>query len=755
MNPKGGWQLFGAGLLDSAVDVAKSEFVIQVDWSQSTWGVGGMFTLDSPIGSENLSAIQLEVRTKKGSKAKIYTELATLGDANVVFPRNKAKDVTNKWQTLISPVADMINDRPNRSSTEFVNADWKKIRIIKILFATPEEESPAADDIFIRDPELIFNSPKPIDKEGSDKIKKSSIQSEQRGRALTDFEGLKLDNPITPALEPHYDADNSHGLGREAYEKTMDLSTQAQNEGKSQREISNVLLYGAGKCRDQGAYDYAITLFNAATQEDPTNANAHRVYGDFLMGYRGLYEHAAERYFVAQELIEKNPESYDDKLKDALTRSLHILHRDGQDGVPLHTSKKMSFFFTSSLNYSKPSVDPWVLFDQQLRVEKIINDEDEFLLSLLEREENPVGSIDERLDEEGNTIRSRMAENAIKRDAIPFKLDRRNEVTEYDGELLIRLGKKSLPYFRLSWVESNINTSNINPEDLEHPFDGEFKGLSALIGKNVLISPNLDLNFEGIFRKNRVRTDDSFNNTRIAKAKSNTYNLESRLTFYLAANTLKLSLGGTFSEIDRTEGGINSKQFDDTSNSERINLRLSTFKPPQKAENPSRFRGRRSNHYEFSLLRTENRIEIEANGKDTPVNYKPQFGLEVLGLHRGYIDLFVNYNLSISESSSGPSQGNIESHQVRIIPSYVTVYNLYSEDFVTGIEFFSIDFPFEVTYGENDGDYERYRWGVGLNAVITTPLNFRLFPKLTADYAYYPDLNRDDWGVFAGLTVRY
>ena len=170
--PKGGWRLFGSGLLDSAVDIPKSEIIINVDWMKSSWGIGGMFTWDAPIIDKNLSAIQVDVRTKKGSKTKIYAGMATKKDANLIFPRTKAKDVTNQWQTFIFTVSEMIKDMPNASSVEFTDGDWRKIQIIKVLFTTPEKKDVPRDDILIRNPELIYDVSEPTNKVNPGSVKK-------------------------------------------------------------------------------------------------------------------------------------------------------------------------------------------------------------------------------------------------------------------------------------------------------------------------------------------------------------------------------------------------------------------------------------------------------------------------------------------------------------------------------------------------------------------------------------------------------
>jgi len=44
--PKGGWFIFGYGVMDSASEPENKGFLIDVDWSKSVWGVGSMFNME-------------------------------------------------------------------------------------------------------------------------------------------------------------------------------------------------------------------------------------------------------------------------------------------------------------------------------------------------------------------------------------------------------------------------------------------------------------------------------------------------------------------------------------------------------------------------------------------------------------------------------------------------------------------------------------------------------------------------------------
>jgi len=150
--------------------------------------------------------------------------------------------------------------------------------------------------------------------------------------------------------------------------------------GGSSRQRSDVLLQGAATCRDLGANGYALELFEASVEADPENANAHRVYADYLMGYRGLYEQAAYHYYEALERVRRAPETYSADFKRSLERSMQILHRDGGDGMPLRTTRSVSIFAESTVGYRDGAVNPLAvsagdgsLISQQLKTESFLD----------------------------------------------------------------------------------------------------------------------------------------------------------------------------------------------------------------------------------------------------------------------------------------------------------------------------------------------------------------------------------------------
>jgi porin len=153
---KCGWLIFGQGVLDSTADIESCELMVQVDWHKSVWGVGGMYTLNNPINGQDIYAVQVEIRTLKGSKVRAYAGIATTDDANMMSDRKRALPVSEEWEVFTFPISQMRNERPDVTSRDFTNKDWKRVQRIKLLFVKPLQEAVNQDDIFIRNPKLVM-----------------------------------------------------------------------------------------------------------------------------------------------------------------------------------------------------------------------------------------------------------------------------------------------------------------------------------------------------------------------------------------------------------------------------------------------------------------------------------------------------------------------------------------------------------------------------------------------------------------------
>ena len=154
--PKGGWFIFGYGVMDSASEPGNKGFLIDVDWSKSVWGVGSMFNMQEPINGKKLKGIRAKIRTTRGSQTKVFAAVSTKDDANLVFHRTKAFSVTNQWQSFTFPISGMTKSKPDITSRLFTDDDWDKIQVVKILF-TKANSGVMKDKIFVQSPELIFN----------------------------------------------------------------------------------------------------------------------------------------------------------------------------------------------------------------------------------------------------------------------------------------------------------------------------------------------------------------------------------------------------------------------------------------------------------------------------------------------------------------------------------------------------------------------------------------------------------------------
>ena len=521
-------------------------------------------------------------------------------------------------------------------------------------------------------------------------------------------------------------------LGEQIYTNTVKKAEEARNRPvpAPPREISHIFVKGAGECRDQGSYAYAIRLFEAAIREDPKNAHAYRVYGDYLMGYRGLYEQAGTKYYRAKEIIREYPEAFDDAFKESLERSIQIWHRDGKDGLPLFVNQATddySIYFEPFVEFTRPSADAAEYHTSGIR-------------QLFAERLAGLNGIPETIP------------------GIPNRLPRRNRIARFGGSLLLRFGNEALPYLRLQGEKSDIDVNGIDAGTFKS-LEGDFDALEITLGKNFLLSPGLDLNLEGIYSRRFLEsTDPATDDDRIADEKSDIYTLEGNFTYYFDTNTLKLKLRNSFTDIGRTEGNAATGQnFDDTANSQTAALRLSLFGLTTDKDNPSRFRGRRSTHYEIGFTRNERHNQKTLTEED----YRPYVQMEYLGILEGHLDLVFNYNTWIKQFHTilNPSfqllEGLYEAHQFKFTPTWVFIYNLYEDTFTKGIEFLSIGIPMQYTIGEKHGAYSRFNAGVRLDTQFVMRPGIRVVPIIEGDYAWYPELERTDWGVFLKCALSY
>ena len=518
------------------------------------------------------------------------------------------------------------------------------------------------------------------------------------------------------------------------YKQIQETVADKRKAAKPAREISGVYLWGAGRCRDKGNHKHTLELFEAAIKEDPTNADAHRIFADFLFGYRGLYEEAAIHYYEAERLIESEElagehaekEHYD--TKGALKRSVQILHRDGGDGIPLKTSKSFSAFLETFFEYRRASANHFsslTMLEEEIRLVRT------YLAD--------IGAMPP-----SDTL------NAF-RDALP----RRREEIIYGANLLFRSANPRMPYFKLSWVESE-NTKNASvenvitvfPDSVNQLWERDGRSVTGSIGRDVRLSDHLDFEYElgYTWAKTRVINPQAIGSGyKIEEEEKDELGLDGAFSYRMGANTLKLSFGLTLADID----GLFSDT--DSLNTQRLALRYSVFPPPIAGEDISRFRGRRSTHYEAGIVRTERTFREGTTQKD----FQPHLAYEELGLFRGYWDATFVYLPTFRDKRSPGNfgHGKYDAHEFRFIPAYIPIYKLYDNDFETGIEHVRVSFPMRWTIGE--GSYDHINAGAKVEVDWEVRRGFRLIPSLAIDYAHYTKLNRDDWGIFLKIVNRF
>lgn len=147
-----GWQAFGFGVLGSTVSEDQQQIGIHVDWKRADWGVGCQITMDSDVNIKEASEIRFRTWTDNGSETKVYLEVKTIDNTQLVYPVNQAKPVSAESQEFRIPLAEMVHSKQN--PTELAS-----ISKIKILFTKPEDSGSYLDIIHVSNPELIDTKP--------------------------------------------------------------------------------------------------------------------------------------------------------------------------------------------------------------------------------------------------------------------------------------------------------------------------------------------------------------------------------------------------------------------------------------------------------------------------------------------------------------------------------------------------------------------------------------------------------------------
>ncbi len=167
---KCGWLIFGHGVMDSVADCNTSQINIDIDWTVSHWGIGGLYKLYKSIDGKKLISVEVEIKSENNNDTKVYAGLSTLHDANILTEAKQWQSVTDKWKRFVFHTSEMRSERPDIGSKDFGESDWNKIQIIKILFSKPKSFVQGKDNISIRNPRLIFSQKSQLSDESNLKI---------------------------------------------------------------------------------------------------------------------------------------------------------------------------------------------------------------------------------------------------------------------------------------------------------------------------------------------------------------------------------------------------------------------------------------------------------------------------------------------------------------------------------------------------------------------------------------------------------
>jgi len=331
------------------------------------------------------------------------------------------------------------------------------------------------------------------------------------------------------------------------------------------------------------------------------------------------------------------------------------------------------------------------------------------------------------------------AEAEAKKEMARRQVERRPEEWEYGANLLIRFGPVYLPYLRLTAQQTEVEDMAINPIDFNHPYDGTYNRLAAVLGKNVMLNRRLDLNIEALIAKRKATTHIYESDDLTEDAID--YGLSGTFAYNISHKTLRLYFGADFSEIE------NDYSKDDSGNSQRAALRLSVYP----AEAIERFGQGRSTHWEAGVRRVERIYRSSISTDIMSEDYQPYLLIEALGTLRGRMDLVGKYVLHDLEYSAGCKKDQYQVHEFQVIPTWVPIYRMYAHTFRTGIENVRVGFPLRASIG--DGDFDSLGGGIKLETRWVLPY-VTLLPILEGEFTRYTELDLDDWGIFAKLAIQ-
>lgn len=509
-----------------------------------------------------------------------------------------------------------------------------------------------------------------------------------------------------------------------------------ESVGKSQRDRSDAYLYWAGKFRGATDFVSATRYFEKAIQTDSTNARAYIIYGDFV-GSRGLFEHANFLYKQAESLLREGGEK---DLQQRLQRSFHIFHRDAKDGIKVVDSRHFSLL-----------VKPFYRNEQTL-------------LSAISRQETSESIPQDfyALGERRNTIQHLVPLTAAEK--------------EIEVQVKLRFNSNPwLPTLGYTGEEIEVDPALIDFENVDTGRDTTSRHSVFLSKSFSPLHGPLAINYNLYYDWKKAEGFNAKGDT-AGLSEPEGYRADATITLNMQEDVISLILGTERYTIDPTgtiqgnEGNQLGRLSDDESWVYSWKLRYSDYltaseiaKQPLKGE-AARFSARRSNHYELELLREKRLfnnsiiplIDIgESFSKPLARNamadevfsikedrWSMFLTYEALGLFDGKWDLISVYEYQRRRINKGLQRGRTHAHRLLVRPRWVPIYNLYHQEFTTGLEYLTVSLP--VTYDKVDVPFDRITIGSEIEAWYVLPY-VTIKPKASFALGRYDELGRNEW----------
>ena len=534
------------------------------------------------------------------------------------------------------------------------------------------------------------------------------------------------------------------------YEEAQTEVETERSKTEDPRKVSDIWLLWAGRARDQGFPDSALVFFKRSIEADPVNARAHVLYADYLSGYRGQFELAYSHYRIANDLIKEDKDYFlDPQLSERLDRSLSIFHRDAKDGVEIIKTPDFAFSVRSSAEYGQ-----------------------------IAAEEVDFGLID-LVGQERRFTDINFNANEVTDNPGPDRTKIPRRPTQKKGSLygILRFRNPDLPVLTLSAESTQTDEVTLNfnsPSDsTSERWDFEEVQYRATLSKTTLLTRKLDLTSDGYIGYRRLKIYNPAIESFFSTEQTRQYGGAARLRYNNGFNVASVTFGASFFDIQNTDSG------DDGEHRQFLSFRYSMWPDPnaipesnQVLVGNERFRGRRSTHWEAGISRAEREFKsfgdpntMPPNNPDladtTQIRYRPFITYEEFGLLGGYLDLLFKYQYRTEKVISNPSFprdrlgsrfDTFREHEFLFTPTWVPVYNLYDshEEFTRGLEHMTVSFPMSARFV--DGPYDRIRGGIEIfQRIVGHKVSFS--PSIGADYAYYHELERSDWGFFFKISI--